>query len=480
MTKHHLSPKTGQMAPCSAEDAACPYGGSEAHLTDSMLSSMSAADLVEFAQKQAGGEKGRDISKLEPPESWSEEKRVEFYAQQASVVDSSQNTGNFTTVPSTQKASKRESADTLTISARMTGDAVEEATTNILDTPNDEVDPEGAKAILAERGSLTQEMTTEAHDLDRAIEDATPRSPERKELREQLKTKRAEIREFRTRTAQMVEKMDNSFGFSDLTQWGRDDLGDSVKTTSHDADSREWLEARLDTVGGSDVGTLAMEHLVDESEHPWYHSKAMKGLRNSKLSVDENGLKSKNEGGSPVSGEESETVGYNRDASQNALYWGNAQESRIAKSFETDRGDDYEVFESKDQFVNKDREYQKVNVDGILRKKKTREQGILEIKNIAGKPYPPETDENGWGDADKDLPLNYRAQTLYYLNSTGWDYAVVRIQYNDDERVDFYLHADDEVRPGSGVSMSEFIDEHVEPFYREAKERRDKGDTSWE
>lgn len=285
-----------------------------------------------------------------------------------------------------------------------------------------------------------------------ALEARDPLNPEatqpvKKTVHGELKKR---FNAYRDRTAQLVEASENS---PHKTHTYVDDDLEHVGTvhtvTGFEPNTREWLEARQSTVGGSDVGALAENDFTPDEDKTYFMKRNMQSATNSKIE--------------PVT---DEVVAKSRRLSLNgsgALYRGTVWEDRVRDRFAQDHPE-LTVINSKNQYANDERPWQQVNVDGILSSDggKTPE-GILEIKTGGN--------ASVWA---KGIPTSYRAQTLYYLNATGLKYAKVRVCLNDTDHRDFTLHADDEIRPGTGVTMDQYLRSRVRPWHDELETTRSK------
>ena len=218
-------------------------------------------------------------------------------------------------------------------------------------------------------------------------------------------------------------------------------IGQAILKSSMKQQSAEWEHDRFNSLGGSDVGVIAS---VDFEENPDSLMRAsMKGLEKRKTIQ-------------PVA-REFDTV-----VRSGAAYRGSVWESRIRDDYAKDHPE-MKVYDIEGQYIHPEREWQKVNFDGILSDREDgAPNGILEIKTGS--------DAAKWADGP---PLNYRAQTLYYLNATGFEYADVRALINDNEVIEYRLHKDDEVAPGSGINMETYIQERIAPWFEEAKAKRE-------
>lgn len=257
---------------------------------------------------------------------------------------------------------------------------------------------------------------------------------------------------YRDRTALMVEAQQESvFHKPSTTELDVSlPLGTSIPTTNYSHEDPRWYTSRFNTIGGSDVGYLAVNDFTPDDKKSVHDRRGFRNLEESKTNPPDIDEISKNL--------EESKKDENRTG---ALYRGTVWEDRIRDDFAKDH-DELTVYKTKGQYCHKDREWQNVNFDGVLSDRKDgKPNGILEIKTGGNL--------NKWKDG---IPLNYRAQTLYYLNATGYDFAYVRVCLNDHESRDYRLSKDDEVAPGSGITMQEYIDDRVFPWFDELKEKK--------
>jgi len=261
------------------------------------------------------------------------------------------------------------------------------------------------------------------------------------------KIARRDFNKYRDRTAHFVEAIENSKyhknKYKELEDPTR--VGKAVRVESFKPQTREWQEARSNNVGGSDVAALAIMDFTPEEDQTFFMRKRLESIEESKTRImtDEEFSKSKklSQGGA------------------GPLYRGTVWEDRIRDRYIEDHPEQ-DVYNAKDQYARMDRPWQKTNFDGVTGKN-GKLDGIIEIKT-SGVP-------EIW---DKGIPYDYRAQTLYYLNTTGLKKATVRVCINDTEHRDFHLKANDEVVPGCGMSMEEYINKRVEPWFKNLKKKR--------
>lgn len=144
-----------------------------------------------------------------------------------------------------------------------------------------------------------------------------------------------------------------------------------------------------------------------------------------------------------------------------ARYRGNVWERKIRNDLAADYPHLMVASAEGQLFRNRYATWQMGYVDGILSDDEyERPNGILEIKTSSS--------AKSW---EKGIPLNYRAQTLYYMHITGFKYAKLRAVINENDTRDFDLSIDDEVAPGTGITMEEYIQNRVIPWLGNAKKQ---------
>lgn len=262
---------------------------------------------------------------------------------------------------------------------------------------------------------------------------------------------RAFINDYRDDLAALVEAHTNSKYYEPVAKEipGLTSIGEAVLSEKYDPQTLEWYQQRYDTVGGSDVGVLLAKDYPEEvSRHQGYLKASYGRMLKSKLTYPEQkeGAASKNF--------------YN--ARRGALYRGTVWEDRIRDDFVKDNPN-LTIHNTKNQYARPDRPWQQINVDGLVSDGSKGDEitGILEIKTGSNAEI--------WEDG---VPLSYRGQVLYYLNSTGLENAHIRAVINDSEVKDFVLNKNDPVVPGKSFTMEEYIQERVTPWFEEVKKER--------
>lgn len=263
---------------------------------------------------------------------------------------------------------------------------------------------------------------------------------------ETLSSHKRDFNDYRNRTAELVEAFSESKFYSpSYSNWNGDKIGYANRTESFPALSHKWYESRFNSVGGSDVGTIAVK---DFGKNPasYIESNYNRILKTKSASITDLAFKA----------ELDKKNGYD-----GALYRGTVWENRIRDEYAKSHPE-LAVYSVDDQYSHPQREWQRINIDGLISDREDRiPNGILEIKTGSNAEI--------WRDG---VPDEYRAQTLYYLNTTGLEYADVRALVNDSEVFEYRLHKDDEIIPGSGKNMEQYIQEKIEPWFKNIKEMR--------
>lgn len=263
---------------------------------------------------------------------------------------------------------------------------------------------------------------------------------------ETLSSHKRDFNDYRNRTAELVEAFSESrFYNPHCSKWTGEKIGHANRVESFPALSRKWYESRFNSVGGSDVGTIAV---ADFSNNPAsYIESNYNRILKTKIT--------------PITDSDyQDELDKKRDAN-GALYRGTVWESRIRDDYAKSHPE-LVVYSVDDQYSHPEREWQKINVDGLISDREDGiPNGILEVKTGSNS----EIWQNG-------VPDEYRAQTLYYLNTTGLEYADVRALVNDSEVFEYRLYKNDEVIPGSKKNMEQYIQEKIEPWFKEIKQMR--------
>jgi hypothetical protein len=225
-------------------------------------------------------------------------------------------------------------------------------------------------------------------------------------------------------------------------------LGTSVPVTSYEQTDPRWYSSRTDTVGGSEVGALVLKEFVPPAELSNFDKLYISRVEKSKVT--------------PPTDEEIADILKSRVVDRSgALYRGTVWEDRIRDKYTEDHPE-LTVYHGSGQYAKEGREWQRVNFDGVLSDRADgKPNGALEIKTGG--------DPDTWADG---VPTAYRAQTLYSLNATGFEYADIRVLLNDGETRDYRIHSTDEIYPGSGVSTEDFVSKNVDSWFKSLKAQR--------
>lgn len=299
---------------------------------------------------------------------------------------------------------------------------------------------------------LIEERSAESYERYLKLEKINPANTDSKEKcdRETYRSLKRDYESYRDKTAELVEAHTESTYYvpTALSIPDPSRIGSALQTTGFEPNTKEWLDARFDTVGGSDVGALAKIDFTPEKDLKFYDKKGLERVEESKLRLP-----------SP------ENIAMNQNLSKGgkagALYRGTVWEARIRDGYAKDHPE-LKVYDAKDQYVNPKRPWQKINVDGVISDRPDgKPNGILEIKTGG--------DARTW---ENGVPVGYRSQSLYYLDSTELEFVDVRVLLNDREVKEYRLYANDEVAEGSGVNMKQYIENRVTPWFEDLKSRR--------
>jgi len=391
MAKFHINPEKGPLL-CKAKRGNCPYGVNAPHYSSKEEALSAYEDILKNESPLfVTNKKDLDINIL------SEKLELISYSELEEIVDSN---------PSIYQAFEK---------------------------------------VLDERMKYSSKRALQLENCDPKNIDATNKVDS--------KTFRAITKDFdlyRNKTAELVEALGNSKFYNDtLIELDENEhIGNLVPVTGFESNSKEWLEARFNSIGGSDVGAIAVMDFKSEESLSWFDKKNFYNVEKSKISM-------------PTPEDVARRQNLFGVLKTGAAYRGTVWERRIASEY-AKAHPGYKVFTSKRQYAHPDRPWQTLNMDGFISDRKDGQiNGILEIKT-SGNP----------GDWKDGVPIGYRAQTLYYLNSTGLDFADVRVLINDHEYRDFRINKNDEVSPGSGVTMNEYIKTRVQPWFDGLKESR--------
>lgn len=139
---------------------------------------------------------------------------------------------------------------------------------------------------------------------------------------------------------------------------------------------------------------------------------------------------------------------------QGAAYRGIVWERKIRDDFSADHPE-YKVYESFYQYRSNDTKWVNGFVDGIYGNPKTGKPiGILEIKT---------GNSEHWKDG---IPLNYRAQTLYYLHMTGLKEAKIRYMDEKYKTHEYDLNINSPISPNHQYTIQEYLSQRIAPLTR--------------
>lgn len=397
VAKFHINPEKGPR-PCSAQEGQCPYGSDAPHFP----TKVEAQEAFESALS----------AEIKPLDSMKRVSKRELDARKKKFAKDFES---------------------------MTYSDVEEFANASKD--NHKI----VDALIEDRSAESYERYLKLEKINPAYDDAAEKCDF-----ETFKSLKRDYDADRDRTAELVEAytesryyVPNAHSLPDPSR-----VGAAHRTTGFEPNSPEWLRARFDTVGGSDVGALAKMDFTPEKDLAFYDKKSLERAEQSKIAL-------------PTQKDIDLNQNLSRLGKAGPLYRGTVWEKRIRDDYAKDHPE-LTVYDTKDQFVNESRDWQKINLDGVVSDRPDGvPNGILEVKTGGNAKI--------WKDG---VPVGYRAQTLYYLNATKLDFVDVRAYINDHEVIEHRLYANDEVAVGSGVNMEDYIESRVTPWFSGLKARR--------
>lgn len=238
------------------------------------------------------------------------------------------------------------------------------------------------------------------------------------DMQELFQLTRTRLDEYRSITAfavqsvtelRQAEQMDNGT----FVSYDDDTLGPLVSLGEFPSGSREWLESRQGGIGGSDVGAILRvdpEYAYDNFREVFWSK--VDQITDDQMQIEE----------------------HTRSGMTTAVGRGNAWEEEVLHRF-TLRNPDIRVAHCKTSWKNKDRPYQYANFDGLMLSSVTGEpDGIVEIKTGS--------DPSKWGSPEEGLygvPLQYRAQVLWYMHAAGFKRGAIAVVLDDHEYREYHF-----------------------------------------
>jgi len=219
-----------------------------------------------------------------------------------------------------------------------------------------------------------------------------------------------------------------------------DTLNKLERVGDFESGSREWLEARQDGVGGSDVGKII-------GAYKQYAQRDYEEVLASKIN--------------PITDEEVEAQAAGHAEFEGAAGRGNAWEEAIAQRF-AENNPDANITHCKGSWRNTDHPNQKVNFDGLMADKDGNIDGVLEIKTAS--------DASKWGDVETGLdgvPSGYRAQVLHYAKNGGFKRGAVAVIIDDREYREYHFKMTPELEAEAQANFDK-----TQKFWEEVEARK--------
>ena len=231
----------------------------------------------------------------------------------------------------------------------------------------------------------------------KARKDHNPAAAELYAVRTQLGKEKDKVHDHIAKTAH-----DLAWETGIIKELDLDTLGAATLEHNYPELSVEWLKGKRKGIGGSDISKVIGMHWTSKPGAPVFLTgpdlyEVQKGIILNKATPED--PKSQEGGTSGVT------------------YRGHMWEPALIARYALMTGEKVAV--SKGTFKG-DEPFLLINTDGILLDNKGKPKGIIECK----------TSLRSWT-WQNGVPLNYRAQVLYYLHTTGLDYAVVLAHFDD-------------------------------------------------
>lgn len=261
---------------------------------------------------------------------------------------------------------------------------------------------------------------------------------------------------YRDRTAELVEVYCESKNYATLCSEEEPlSLGNSFRTDRIHPDNPQWREYNANRVDGSEVGVLALKDFGKKST---VIENALSNIVRDKSTSLENNPHSMNS----LNNRNNNPKNLNTELRTGNIYRGEVWNKRVRDDY-AQNNPNVTVISATGEYVNPDREWQRVGVDGIIVSKDTKQpEGLLDIK-LTG-------NSKVW---EKGIPVAYRAQALYNLNATSLKYTDVRVIIDDNNIVEHRIYADEEIIKGNGVNMETYINNRVNPWFEKIKSQRE-------
>lgn len=209
---------------------------------------------------------------------------------------------------------------------------------------------------------------------------------------------------------EVINEVDNSFV--------ADKLGNAVCVGEFSGDSQEWHDQRSRGYGGSDIASILGIHGAKQSYKELFRLKT----------------------GEHVA----------KPGSAGAAKIGHQFEPIVLRRF-AERHPDKKVLVSKASWINKDRDYQLTNVDGLICENGSETpNAILEIKTSSN---PDDWKDKVTGEAK--VPDYYRTQVLWYMSTFGIKKGYLAAIINHNEYMEFEIVA----KPGEVGNIHKKVQE---------------------
>ena len=266
---------------------------------------------------------------------------------------------------------------------------------------------------------LREEADILKQDPSADFEDLRAKIAESKSAYYDMLVARQNLDMYKDETAHLVARISDR---SEDEEYEATAFGKVIRMNEYPSNSREWLIQRQGGIGGSDVGAILK---LDKDYATSNYDRVLDSKLIDYTSMDDSDF---------VVTEENESR-----AIHGAMQRGDAWESSIARMF-ADKNPEFKLLHSKATWQDPDEPWKRANFDGLLSSTGDEPDGILEIKTAAN--------PDKWADG---VPAGYRAQVLWYLETTGLDYGYVAVQIDDNEYRQYRIERGEAITPEVGT-----------------------------
>lgn len=246
-----------------------------------------------------------------------------------------------------------------------------------------------------------------------------------------FKEMQRDLQDYKNKTAEIVEVYSSSkFYKPKFIKKSLKNVGNAERLDSFSSES--LLKIKQETVTGDDVNVLAQR---DFCQKTLLNNVQVKGAEKSKVTNFSGVLKN------------------SAILKNGAVYRDVVWKERLKNDY-AESNKNVVIVSSDDYYGN---EWKSANFDAVIINTKTREpEGIVEIKTNVNSKF--------WND---DVPVNVKAEALYYLNVSGLNYADIIVQTSSYETKTYRINKNDPIK--DGLTVDDYLKNTVKPWFDSLK-----------